>query len=229
MKRPMMMILTMLILFLPAGMNGQAYRMELGLLGGCSSYMGDANSSQPMIQAKPTFGFLGRYNLNGNLALKGNLLIGGISGSTIGNASGYLNGEEIKFNRHLVDAGIQFELGFYQYGVPDFIPTASKICPYVSAGFGLTGYRSDKTRIGVNFPFGLGVKAKVLPRLNVGCEWSFRKTYADDLDYSGGTTGFELNNDWAGAGSWNKNKDWYSVLMLYVTVDLYGTGSDCYR
>jgi len=229
MKRLLLITLTLVYLFLPAGMKGQAYRMELGLLGGGSSYMGDANSTKPLMNERATLGVLGRYNLNGTMALKANLLAGGLSGTTIGDASGYLNGEELRFNRRFVDAGIQFELGFYQYGVPNYRPGASSVCPYISAGLGLTGYQSDKTRLCANIPFGVGVKAKVMPRLNVGCEWSFRMTLADDLDYSTGTTAFQLNNAWAGTGAWNKNKDWYSVLMVYVTLDLYGTGSDCYK
>jgi len=229
MKRLILIILTAVLILMPAGMKGQAYRMELGLLGGASSYMGDANASNPLMNEHATFGLLGRYNLSGNLALKANLLSGGISGSTIGDAGAYLNGVELKFNRRFVDAGIQFELGFYQYGVPGYKAGASRICPYISAGLGITGYKSDKTRICANIPFGVGVKAKVMPRLNVGCEWSFRKTLADDLDYAAGTSGFQLNNLWAGTGSWNKNKDWYSVLNVYVTFDLYGIGSDCYK
>jgi len=229
MKRPFFRILIALLLFLPAGMKGQAYRMELGLLGGGSSYMGDANSTRPLMNAQAAFGLLGRYNINGNLALKANLLSGGISGSTIGDATAYLNGEELQFSRRFVDAGLQFELGFFQYGVPGYKAGSSSVCPYISVGLGLTGYQSDKTRLCANIPFGVGIKAKVMPRLNVGCEWSFRKALADDFDYSSGTTAFQLNNNWAGTGNWNKNKDWYSVLMLYVTLDLYGTGSDCYK
>lgn len=229
MKRLIMTLLTAVLLLMPAGVKGQAYRMELGLLGGGSSYMGDANSAKPLLNEELAVGLIGRYNINGSMALKANLLTGGISGSTIGDANGYLNGEAFQFNRRFVDAGIQFELGFYQYGVPGYRPGSSSVCPYFSAGLGLTGYQSDRTRLCANIPFGVGVKVKVMPRLNVGCEWSFRKTLADDLDYSDQTTAFQLNNNWAGAGTWNKNKDWYSVLMLYVTLDLYGTGSDCYK
>lgn len=229
MKRLIFGIFTLCMLIMPAGMMGQAYRFEVGLLGGGSAYMGDANSMNPFESEQPAFGLIGRYNLNGSMALKANLLSGGISGTTIGDAIGFLNGENLKFDRRFVDAGIQFELGFYQYGVPGYRPGSSSICPYISGGLGLTGYNSDKTKVCLNIPFGIGIKAKLLPRLNVGCEWSFRKTLADDLDYSNQTVSFQLNNNWAGKGSWNKNNDWYSVLMLYVTLDLYGTGSDCYK
>src|SRR5450830_1552314 len=122
MKRLKQTILIAVLFLLPAGMKGQAYRMELGLLGGGSSYMGDANSTKPLMNEQATFGLLGRYNLNGSMALKANLLSGGVSGSTIGDANAYLNGEELQFNRRFVDAGIQFELGFYQYGVPGYRP-----------------------------------------------------------------------------------------------------------
>jgi hypothetical protein len=229
MKQRIFGIVALVLFFLPAGMKGQAYRMELGLLGGNSFYMGDANAYKPLLNGEPAIGFIGRYNINGSMSLKANVLSAGVYGTTKADAGGYYNGEELQFNRRLVDANLQYELGFYHYGVPGYKPGSSSICPYLSAGIGLTGYRSDKVRVCPTIPFGLGVKAKLMSRLNVGCEWSFRMTLADDLDYSDKTTTFQLDNDWAGSGSWNKNKDWYSVLMLYVTLDLYGTGSDCYK
>jgi hypothetical protein len=221
--------LLMLFLFLPAGMKGQTYRMELGLMGGSSFYMGDANANRLFENMHTSCGLLARYNLNGRFALKGNVLLAGISGSTVGEAPAYLDGAEVQFRQNILDAGVQLELGFYEYGVPDYVPGASRVSPYLSFGFGLTGYQSDKTRICANIPFGIGVKAKVLPRINLGCEWSFRKTYADDLDYVSGVSGFQLDNDWAGTGSWNKNKDWYSILNIYISYDLYRIGSSCFK
>jgi len=229
MKQRTIKWMVLMLLFLPVGVKGQAYRMELGLAGGSSFYMGDANSNQLFINTQPSCGLIGRYNLNGRFALKGNLQMVGISGTTLGHAGVYRNGAEISFDRNLVDAAVQMEMGFYEYGVPSYMPGSSSVSPYVSVGFGLTGYKSDKTHICLNLPIGLGVKAKVLPRLNLGMEWSFRKAYADDLDYSAASSGFQLNESWAGSGSWNKNKDWYSILQVYITYDLYGTGSSCYK
>ncbi|MCE5175617.1 MAG: DUF6089 family protein [Bacteroidales bacterium] len=232
MKRPGlfdMVMFVMAILLLPSGVKGQTYRMEFGLLGGSSFYMGDANNEELFYDAHSSYGLLARYNLNGRFALKANTILAGISGTTQGNASAFMNGADVSFSRRIVDAGVQLEMNFYDYGVPDFQPGSSKISPYILLGFGITGYESEKKDVCANIPLGLGIKMKILPRVNLGCEWTFRKTFADDLDYSASSTGFQLQNSWSGVGSWNKNKDWYSILMIYVSYDLYGIGSKCFK
>ena len=65
-----------------------------------------------------------------------------------------------------------------------------------------------------NIPMGVGVKYKLKPRLNVGCEFSMRKTLGDGLE------GKEMLKDPYGiTSSALKNKDWYSFLLLSVTWD----------
>lgn len=216
-------------LLLPAGLKGQLYRMELGFLGGDSFYMGDANQSELFRQNHFAYGALARYNLNERFSLKANALVAGISGTTAGRAASFLNGKEISFDRSVYDAGVQFEMNFYRYGAPDYLPGVSHISPYVFWGIGMTGYKDDKARISANIPFGLGIKAKVLPRMNIGCEWSFRKTYTDDLDFDADSPDFQLKDPWSASGVWNKNKDWYSILMVYISYDIYGIGSKCFR
>ena len=210
-------------------MKAQEYRMELGLTSGMASYMGEANTDRPLLNPGFSGGVLGRYHLSGTTSIKGNVQYAHLSGSTSGNAGAFLNGQALQFDRKMVDATLALEWGFYPYGVPEYLPGSSRISPYLSVGLGTTCYRSDRLRLVPNIPMGLGVKMKVQPRLNLGCEWIFRMTLADDLDYSSASSGFQLNNQWAGSSGWNKNKDWYSVLMLYLTLDLYGTGSRCYR
>jgi len=229
MKLRKVIIPIVLALFSPFGMKGQEYRFELGLSGGMSAYMGEANTDKPLMDPNLSYGLMGRYNLSGNMALKAQLDVVGISGEVGEPADGYFKGENIGFKRNLTDFSFMFELGFSNYGVPSYMPGSSWICPYLTVGLGVTGYQSDKKKVIPHIPFGAGVKMKALPRLNVGCEWLFNKTLADDLDYAKGSTGFQLDNSWTGTKVWNKNKDWYSVLMLYVTLDLWGTSSECYR
>ena len=222
-------LIMMVFLLMPVGLKGQNYRMELGLLGGSSFYMGDANNDKLFENRHPSYGILARYNLNDRFSLKANALVAGISGTTNGLSATYMNGSDISFNHKVFDAGVQLELNFYNYGAPDYKPGASRVSPYILVGLGFTGYKAEKRKIGANFPLGLGVKAKVAPRMNIGCEWTFRKTTADDLDYVSNPTNFQLQDSWSGSGSWNKNKDWYSILMLYVSYDISGIGSKCFK
>jgi hypothetical protein len=209
--------------------EGQAYRMELGLSAGRSFYMGDANQSMLFLNEQPSFGILYRYNINGRFSLKANVGIMGISGTTVGNSFEFPNGEEINFNRNLLDAGVQLEINFYEFGMPSYIPGSSRISPYAFFGFGMTGYKAEANRICTNIPFGIGIKMKALPRLNLGCEWSFRKTYADDLDYPDSGGNFNLTDPWLVKSAFNKNNDWYSALLFTLSYDIYGIGSKCYR
>lgn len=222
-------ILFFLLAFFMNQAKGQAYRMELGLSTGGSFYMGDANQSRLFWNNKPSIGLLYRYNLTGRFSLKANANVLGISGTTVGSSYEYPGGEEVNFDRNVLDAGVQFEINFYEYGMPSYVSGSSRISPYAFLGVGMTGYKAEKIRICANMPFGLGVRIKALPRLNIGCEWSFRKTYADDLDYSDYSGSFQLSDPWLVKSARNKNKDWYSELVLCVSYDLYGIGSKCYR
>jgi hypothetical protein len=229
MRQRLFFVLIFLIIWAPCVLKGQSYRLELGVTGGTSSYMGEANTNNPMYQPGMLFGITGRYNISGNMALKATMASARISGNTIGRAATFPSGEEIRFNRNLLDADVQFELGFSQYGVASYKPGSSFFCPYLTAGLGIIGYMTDKQRVSVNIPFGFGLKVKAMPRLNIGCEWLFYKTGTDNLDYAVSSSGFQLNNAWAGSSNWLKNKDWYSALKLIITLDLWGTGPECYR
>lgn len=223
---------TILIFFLVLQITlvkGQAYRMELGLSAGSSFYMGDANQYGLFMNDRPSMGLLYRYNLNGRFSMKANLSMVGISGTTVGNSFQYPAGEELVFDRNVLDAGVQMEINFYEYGVPSYISGSSNISPYAFVGFGMTGYKTTNNAVKANIPFGVGLKMKLLKRLNVGLEWSFRKTYSDELDYLDHEGAFQLSDPWLVTSNRNKNKDWYSVLMFQLTCDLYGIGSKCYK
>lgn len=77
-----------------------------------------------------------------------------------------------------------------------------------------TAFGSGGFFVSPNIPLGVGVKYKVINRLNLGCEFSFRKLFGD---------GFEgremLDNPYGIASSAFKNKDWCSFLLLSVTWD----------
>jgi len=213
-------ILILMLILTGRNLYSQEYRMELGLFGGSSFYMGDVNQNQLFKNDKPAVGIIYRYNLNGRFSLKANLGIAGISGYDADN-NNYPDGVNPDFNRNILDAGVSLELNFFEYGMPTYISGSSSISPYLSVGGGITGYETDKRHISANIPFGLGVKTKVLNRLNIGLEWSFRKSYTDDLD--------NLTDPWLTESNFNKNKDWYSMLILSLTYDISSIGSKCYK
>ncbi len=91
--------------------------------------------------------------------------------------------------------------------------------PYIFMGLGVTvAPGSGKTFAGPNIPLGVGLKYKVKNRINLGCEFSFRKLFGDGLDVTDDSNAF-LDDPYHMKGSFLKNKDWYSFLLFTVTWD----------
>ena len=66
---------------------------------------------------------------------------------------------------------------------------------------------------------GIGVKYKLAPRLNVGCELSFRFTLSDKLDVTKETPPV-LDDPYGIVSDGMKNKDSYAFLGIFLTYDL---------
>lgn len=209
--------------------HAQAYKMEIGVAPGGSFYLGDVNHGSLFKETQPSVNLFYRYNLNGRFSLKGMAGVSRISGSTKGQAFNFPPGVELNFNRKIVDASAQFECNFFEYGVPDYIIGSTNLTPYITAGIGVLGFNTATNELSFFLPMGAGMKWKVADRVNLGCEWTFRKTYTDELDYVVNSAGFQLTEDWMIASSRNKNKDWYSVFTVNVSIDLGSTISNCYR
>lgn len=215
-------------------------RIEGGLFFGASYYNGDLNPDRHFYRAKPAVGGLVRVVLNERLAFKGTLTAVEIQGkypqpdiqypSNSGNSSsGY------SFQRTLADVSTQLEINFFDYDQP-FRPEETCFTPYVTGGLAYTVYRpyqsggsggSENPHFILSLPFGIGVKWKPLDWLHVGLEWSFRKTFVDDLDKTGEVDidpadpyGFETPSDW-------HNNDWYSYAGVFFSFDLFHRKVPC--
>ena len=186
----------LLIIILLAGtvptLWAQEYKYEIGGMAGGAFYMGDANKNTIFKGMNPAVGAVFRYNINFRWALKANLMWGQVSGKTEG-----------------------MEFNFFPYSDKFDYAGAKRFSPYVLVGIGLTvAPGGGKTFASPNIPLGVGMKYKIKNRLNLGCEFSFRKLFGDGLE------GKDMLDDPYGVkGSALKNKDWYSFLLLSVTWD----------
>ena len=155
-----------------AAAQDDGYLMELGVGGGGSFYMGDANN-RLYRNTNGLFSVIARYNVNSRFALKGNLSAAGISGSSK-NAFGVVPGDEIKFSRTVYDLGFQVEWGFCGYGMTGWADN-HRLAPYGLLGIGMS-YVPEPARndFAANFPIGLGIRFKLSERVNLGLEWSMR-------------------------------------------------------
>ena len=203
------------------------YNMELGgMMGGCF-YMGDANYTTPFKDVSIAGGILARYNINPRMAVKGDLAVGRIKGSTKGMENKFPNGEHSTFSRNVYELGAQFECNLFAYGTGAGYKDSRRLAPYMLAGIGMTYAPKPANHVvAMNIPLGLGVKYKLAERLNVGAEWSMRFTTSDKLDVTS-KDGLQLNDPYGIDGKGLKNKDSYSWLMLYVSYDMFPKYRKC--
>lgn len=206
------------LFFCGTSMNGQEYKYEIGGMVGGSYYMGDLNKNTFFKGMNPSIGAIFRYNPSMRWAVKTDLLWGRVSGSTDGLSNVFPNGQTASFSRDFFEAGGQMEFNFMPYSDKFAYLNTRRFTPYLLMGLGVTVAPGDKTFASLNIPLGIGVKYKVKNRLNLVCEFSFRKLFGDGFDVTDESNAF-LNNPYGVSGSPLKNKDWYSLLTFSVTWD----------
>lgn len=202
------------------------YRYELGVAVGGSSYYGDANYHSLLNNMSFMGGIMGRYNINPRMALKASLSAAGIAGTTAGLDNTFPGGN-VEFSRVIYDLGAQFECHFIGYGDGTGYKRSSRLSPYIFAGAGLTFAPKPASNVfTMNLPLGVGLKYKIAPRLNLGCELSFRFTLSDKLDVTKETAPV-LNDPYGVKSGFLKNKDSYSFLSISVSYDLSPKYREC--
>lgn len=223
-KRLTLLSLVIILLCSKSAAQDEGYLMEMGLGGGGSFYMGDANG-RLYNNTNGVFSVLARYNVNPRFSLKANLSSAGISGSTE-NAYGTLPGDELIFSRTLYDFGVQMEWGFCGYGMEGWNGN-HRLAPYGLMGIGVTfAPEPEQNDFAANFPIGLGLRYKLSERVNIGLEWTMRFSTSDRLDVTR-TDGTTLKDPFMIKGKGIKNKDSYSFTMLYVTFDVFKRPCHC--
>ena len=223
-KRLTLLSLVIILLCSKTAAQDEGYLMEMGLGGGGSFYMGDANG-RLYNNTNGVFSVIARYNVNPRFSLKANLSSAGISGSTE-NAYGTLPGDELIFSRTLYDFGAQMEWGFCGYGMEGWNGN-HRLAPYGLMGIGVTfAPEPEQNDFAANFPIGLGLRYKLSERVNIGLEWTMRFSTSDRLDVTR-TDGTTLKDPFMIKGKGIKNKDSYSFTMLYVTFDVFKRPCHC--
>lgn len=199
--------------------DGLEYRYEIGAMAGVSSYYGEANYHIPLKNMNAMGGIVWRYNINPRMAVKADFAVAGVSGSTASAGNRYPGGD-IEFTRAVYELGAQYEYNFFAYGDGVGYKKTHRVVPYIFAGIGVTYLPKRGYHVfAANIPVGLGVKCKVMPRLNVGCEMSFRFTTTDKLDVTDRTAPL-LDDPYGIKSGWLKNKDSYSFLSIFLTYDI---------
>ena len=186
------------------------YRYEVGGGIGMSGYIGDASTN---IMKHPGWaaGGIFRYVIDRRWSLKANLIVANIGGRSDGIV--YPGGAVYEFNSTLYDTGAQMEFNFFNFGIGSKYMNLKRITPYLTVGLGGTFATPDVggNAFAIVLPMGVGVKYKWKERLNLGLEFTMRKSFGDGLDGLSDLNGIRH--------SFAKNTDWYSVLMVSVTYE----------
>ncbi len=211
-------------------------RLELGAFAGTSYYFGDLSKGVPFANSHLAFGGIGRYVFTDRIALKGMALLGNISGDYHGQDLKYLEDSEANysFNRSIGDVSAQIEFNFMSYD-HKFISTTT-FTPYISVGLATTIYNRIDTDVEnskgntsfiLSLPFGIGAKYKINKYVRVGAEWTFRKTFVDDLDYMGAGSVNPSDPYEFGESAFTHNNDWISFAGVYVTISMLKRKTKC--
>ncbi len=227
-------------------------RLELGLMAGGSYYLGEMNPSRQFKMTRPAAAFFGRYMANDRIAIRGQAGYFGIAGkyddkspdvyssAVTPSGGGFSEGQVelvrplgCEFNSGLVDVSFLGEFNFLSFDHM-FRKEQTRFTPYLALGLGCTAYSrysegAKKRQFVLSLPFGLGVKYKVNKYLRLGLEWTFHKTFTDELECVEDLNGtFDPADPYRnGVHKLTHNNDWFSHLCVAVSFSLWPRSLAC--
>jgi hypothetical protein len=236
-SRPLYLISLILLFGLNVTLAKSQTLLEAGPLLGISWYNGDLNPQRQFYRIHPSAGLIVRYSANDRIAFRGSVLLAGISGA-------YPVGDEVmvevsdspyRFRRTLGDATAMMEFNFFSFDHP--FNDESSFTPYFTFGLGSVFYKryaqadgnhTEKPLFVLSLPFGGGVKWKLKNGLKLGLEWTFRKSFADDLDLVGANLPVNPSDSYGfDQKVVTHNNDWVSVVGVSATFSLINRRSRC--
>jgi len=212
---------------------------DIGIWGGGLGTMGDIEGKTLTDMNVPAFGAFFRYNLHQRAGIRLMFLTGQASGE------GYIKNHYWRFGEKGVqDLTLQGEVNFLKYMIGN---KKASFSSYLTAGLGITHYRSDLTQmIGIfpehplrdsddlegpitsmSLPFGMGFKFNVGKRTGLGVEYQMRKIFDDRLDNLDDPL---ANNNSATGTRYTDafhNNDWTGFLGLFFTYKIYLGNKPC--
>ncbi len=230
-------ILLLINIFFSSVGNSQT-KLEAGPLLGISWYNGDLNPQRQFYRIHPSAGIILRYSLNDRIAFRAGASVARISGAypltgVVIKENGSL---PYKFSRNVGDFSTMIEINFFSFDHP--FNKKSDFTPFVTFGLGSVFYKrylpengnhSEKPLFVLSLPFGGGVKWKVSDRLRLGLEWTYRKTFADDLDVVGTGNPVDASNPFGFDKTTSvHNNDWISVVGVSAAFSIISSRNKCH-
>jgi hypothetical protein len=196
--------------------DNDVYRAEIGITGGGSYYLGDANS-RLFYNLQPTYGSFFRYVLNPRIAFRVELNSAQIAGNFT-----YLN-TTIPLNNTIYSADICGEFNFFDLENNPYKRLSKTFSPYIFAGIGgMTDLYIGQKLPEISIPFGIGMKLKLGNRWNLNLQWSNKLLLSDYMEGNS-----SLNNPQSLNGSNIFNNDLLSTLTIGISFDIWKKECHC--
>jgi hypothetical protein len=214
------MRLTILLSFvtLTASLSVKAQKdISVGGLVSASSYIGDFNPGGILSKPGVYVGGIAHYTITEYYSLR----IGLGAGNLRGDPATYkgrlmpnlLHQKSASFDQRFFDADVRIEVGFIPYVPFGYDPKKLSFSPYFALGGGVA---YSKGAPFLQFPVAVGAKYRIAHRFTLGAEWTFRKTFNDDLD--------SWENVRVSSAKTFNNNDWISYIGVYLTYQLSDEG-----
>ncbi len=197
-------------------------RTEAGIMLGTSYYQGDINNSKIFYAPSLAYGLILKYNLSDHLSATAKGYYGKLraNDADFSELENQLRGAS--FTATLIDISFLVEFNFLPYNSSGYIKkNKHRFAPFIFLGVGGNYiFSSGGFENPITIPFGLGIKYNIFERLTLGLEWSYRKTFNDQID---GVLNVQddLNTPVI------HNDDWYSFCGIFVTYKLFRDKIDC--
>jgi len=182
------------------------YKAEIGVSGGGSYYLGDANSL-PFKNMNLAFSGFFRYRFDPRLAARIELTDAKIS----------VNGTQ----NTILATDFCGEFNFFDLEKSENKLFSKTFSPYIFAGVGVIQDANTE----MSLPFGVGLKVKLANHWNLDVKWSNRLLFADNLEGTAFNTPYNNSNYLNGSNL--LNNDLLSTLTIGISFDLWKRHCDC--
>jgi opacity protein-like surface antigen len=230
-KLPGLVLAALIILLFPDIALSQK-DTDFGVFGGASYYMGDINTGRHFYSPSPAFGGIVRYRFNPRHSVRVNGIYGTIRGDDADFRDAFQQQRLASFRTSYIDFSAHFEFNFIPYKI---YYRKDKWSPYITGGIGynyVTGSEATaangqsliNAKNSVILSYGGGFKLTLGRRWAAGTEWTVKKTFSDAFD------GLENPVPERKLDIINRNfhnKDWYSLVGIFVTYKLWEVLEDC--
>jgi hypothetical protein len=192
-------------------------KVDLGIFGGGSYYLGDINQSKQFYSLSYAFGGLYRYNINPRYTIRGSIYYGNLQADDQDFNNRFQQSRDNSFSGTVLDATLQLEFNFMPYST---FGRAGEYTVYTTGGIGVAFINISGPSSPLVIPFGVGAKVNLGKKMGIGIEWGFRKMFYDELDGYANPVDPEYR-------SFIHNNDWYSIAGISLTYKIYGGSEDC--